>query len=82
MSFEDLKNLFIQYYDESKIKYFNNVCTHQSEEHYYNPTYHGLIELGVIPHYLTEDVLSGMFEIVHTYRDNIRHDIIFKGIRW
>jgi UDP-sulfoquinovose synthase len=52
------------------------------EEHYYNPTYQGLIDIGVEPHYLTDEVLDGMFEIVEEHRDNIRRDVIFKGVKW
>ena len=54
----------------------------EAEEHYYNPTYQGLIELGVEPHYLTDEVLEGMFRVVEQYRGNIRNDVIFKGIKW
>jgi len=54
----------------------------EAEEHYYNPTYQGLIELGVKPHYLTDDVLAGMFRLVEQYRDNIRKDVIFRGVKW
>lgn len=54
----------------------------EAEEHYYNPTYQGLIELGVVPHYLTDDVLNGMFEVVGKYKNNIRKDVIFRGVSW
>jgi len=54
----------------------------ESEEHYYNPTYQGLIEIGVKPHYLTDDVMEGMFQVVANYQSNIRKDVIFKGIKW
>jgi len=54
----------------------------ESEEHYYNPTYQGLVNIGVEPHYLTEEVMEGMFRVVERYKDNIRKDIIFRGIRW
>jgi UDP-sulfoquinovose synthase len=54
----------------------------EAEEHYYNPTYHGLIDIGVEPHYLTDEVMEGMFRIVESYKDNIRTDVIFKGIKW
>ena len=54
----------------------------EAEEHYYNPTYQGLIELGVEPHYLTDVVMAGMFNIVEKYKDTIRQDVIFKGIKW
>lgn len=54
----------------------------EAEEHYYNPTYQGLLDIGVKPHYLTEEVVAGMFNIVIDFKDTIRKDIIFKGIKW
>ncbi len=54
----------------------------EAEEHYYNPVYQGLVEIGVEPHYLTEEVLQEMFDIVEEYKLNIRKDIIFRGIKW
>ena len=54
----------------------------ESEDHHYNPTYQGLIEIGVKPHYLTDDVMAGMFKVVERYKENIRKDVIFKGIKW
>jgi len=54
----------------------------EAEEHYYNPTYQGLIDLGVSPHYLTEEVIGKLFEIVEKYKPNIRKDVIFRGIPW
>lgn len=54
----------------------------EAEEHYYNPTYQGLQEIGVKPHYLTEEVMAGMFDCVNRYKDTIRRDVIFKGIKW
>jgi len=54
----------------------------EAEEHYYNPTYQGLVEIGVKPHCLTNDVLEKMFYVVGKYRHNIRSDVIFRGIQW
>ena len=54
----------------------------EAEEHYYNPTYQGLLELGVQPHYLTDEVLTEMFRVVERYKINIRKDVIFRGIQW
>ncbi len=54
----------------------------EAEEHYYNPTYQGLQEIGVEPHYLTEEVMASMFDCVSRYKENIRRDVIFKGIKW
>lgn len=54
----------------------------EAEEHYYNPTYQGLRDLGVVPHLLTDQAMRRMFEVVMRYRDNIRTEIIFKGVKW
>jgi UDP-sulfoquinovose synthase len=54
----------------------------EAEEHYYNPTYQGLIEIGVEPHYLTDEVLERMFRVARQFKDNIRKDVIFRGIKW
>jgi UDP-sulfoquinovose synthase len=54
----------------------------EAEEHYYNPSYHGLLELGVKPHYLTDELMAEMFEVVAAYKDNIRKDVIFRGVKW
>lgn len=54
----------------------------EAEEHYYNPTYQGLIDIGVTPHFLTDQVMKEMFKVVAYYKANIRQDVIFKGIQW
>jgi UDP-sulfoquinovose synthase len=54
----------------------------EAEEHYYNPTYHGLLDIGVTPHFLTDDVLEKMLKTVVKYKANIRKDVIFRGIKW
>ena len=52
------------------------------EEHYYNPTYQGLINLGVKPNYLTPEVMDSMFNLVAKYKNNIRKETIFRGVKW
>ncbi len=54
----------------------------EKEEHYYNPTYSGLKELGLEPHLLTDDVLNSMFEGVEKYKQNIQQHKIFRGVKW
>jgi UDP-sulfoquinovose synthase len=54
----------------------------EAEKHYYNPSYHGLRELGVIPNLLTEESMGKLFDLVENYSTNIRKDVIFKGITW
>ncbi|MBW2608804.1 MAG: NAD-dependent epimerase/dehydratase family protein [Deltaproteobacteria bacterium] len=54
----------------------------EAEEHYYNPSHTGLIELGLKPHLLTDEVLSQMIETVIKYKENINKDAIFRGVKW
>jgi len=54
----------------------------EAEEHYYNPTYQGLLEIGVEPNYLTDEVVGSLIKLVGEYRQNIRKDVIFNGIKW
>lgn len=54
----------------------------EKEEHYYNPAYQGLIDLGVKPHYLRDGCLEEIFDTVESHKDNIDRDIIFKGVQW
>ena len=54
----------------------------EMEEHYYNPTYTGLIELGLKPHFLTQDVLIDMMYFVIKHKANIEEHKIFRGTKW
>jgi UDP-sulfoquinovose synthase len=54
----------------------------EKEEHYYNPTYSGLLELGLQPHYLTEDILKEMTQTVEKYKDRVIKEAISMGIKW
>jgi UDP-sulfoquinovose synthase len=54
----------------------------EAEEHYYNPVCQGLIGLGVTPHYLNDDAMSGIFRVVEKFKTDIRKDVIFKGVKW
>jgi len=54
----------------------------EAEEHYYNPMHTGLMELGLQPHCLTDEILSRMMETVLRYKDAIRLNTIFRGVGW
>jgi UDP-sulfoquinovose synthase len=54
----------------------------EKEEHYYNVHYTGLLDLGLKPHYLDDEVLESFFVIVDKYRDRINKEAFHKGIRW
>ena len=54
----------------------------EQEEHYYNPSYQGLIELGIKPNYLTKQSMKEMFEIVAEYKERIAINTFQIGIKW
>ncbi|MBT7768512.1 MAG: NAD-dependent epimerase/dehydratase family protein [Rhodospirillales bacterium] len=51
----------------------------EREEHYYNPVHQGLVELGLEPNLLTDQVLLDMFNVVLRYRDRIDSDTFLSG---
>lgn len=54
----------------------------EKEEHYYNPAHTGLLELGLEPHFLTDERVAEMLEFVAKYRDRIAKHRIFRGVKW
>ncbi len=54
----------------------------EAENHYYNPKHTGLMELGLDPHYLTDEVLLQMIEYVLSCKDKIKTDQIFRKVKW
>lgn len=54
----------------------------EAEEHYYNPVHTGLLDLGLKPHYLTDDVLAEIMETVLKHKKNIKRSSIFRGVKW
>ena len=54
----------------------------EAEEHYYNAKHSGLIELGLKPHHMTEDVLVEMIEKLMPYKENIDPNRVMPRVRW
>lgn len=54
----------------------------EKEDHYYNVHYTGLLELGLKPHYLTDEILEGSFAVTDQYKSRINKDAFFRGISW
>lgn len=54
----------------------------EREEHYYNPAHSGLTELGLKPHYMTDDVIAQMLERIIEHKDRIAMDRIMPRVSW
>jgi len=54
----------------------------EKEEHYYNVTRTALLDLGLKPHPMTDEVVAGMLERVMAHRDRIDETRILPRVRW
>jgi UDP-sulfoquinovose synthase len=54
----------------------------EREEHYFNPQHRALLDLGLEPHYLTDDVMADLLERVRRHRDAIDVGRIMPRVRW
>lgn len=54
----------------------------EAEEHYYNPAHSGLLELGLQPHYLTDEVVADMLHAVLPHKQSIDPRKVHPRVRW
>lgn len=54
----------------------------EMEEHHYNPAHTGLLELGLEPHYLSDEMMDEMMSLIIKYKDKIQRDCIFRDVKW
>jgi UDP-sulfoquinovose synthase len=54
----------------------------EAEEHYYRAAHTGLLDLGLVPHLLTETLIDSMFSVVKRYRTTVNLDAIRPTVRW
>ena len=54
----------------------------EQEDHYYNASHSGLLDLGLKPHYLDEDTICEMLEKVILYKSSIDKKKIFPRVKW
>jgi UDP-sulfoquinovose synthase len=54
----------------------------EAEDHYYRAAHTRLLELGLVPHLLSETLLSSMFGIIDRHRDRVNLDALVPNVRW
>ncbi len=54
----------------------------EAEKHYYKPSHTGLLELGLEPSYLTDEILAQLIDFVGIYKDRINTGQIFRKVKW
>jgi UDP-sulfoquinovose synthase len=54
----------------------------EREEHYFNAANTKLLDLGLEPHLLTNDVIAGMLELVERHKERVDPDAIAPTVQW
>ena len=54
----------------------------EMEDHYYNPKHSGLLDLGLKPNHLTNEVLVGMLNKIIEYKDQIVPARVLPRVVW
>ena len=54
----------------------------ESEDHYYRAAHTRLLELGLVPHLLSDTLLSSMFGIIDRHRDRVNLAALMPSVRW
>ncbi len=66
---------------EVEIQQFPNPRV-ESEEHYYNPVHTKLLDLGLEPNYLGEELVRSMLKIIEVHKDRVIERAIVPRTRW
>ncbi len=54
----------------------------EAEHHYYNAQHTKLLELGLQPRYLSEELIDTMIDTIDRHRDQVNRDVILQGVKW
>ena len=54
----------------------------EAEEHYYNAKHSKLIELGLVPHLLSDSLLDSLMNIAMRYRDRVDSSMMMPKVNW
>jgi UDP-sulfoquinovose synthase len=54
----------------------------EAEQHYYNAKHSKLIDLGLVPHFLSDSLLDSLMNIAIRYRDNVDLSLMLPQVNW
>ena len=54
----------------------------EMEQHYYNAKHTKLLDLGLVPHKLSDVLLDSLMDVVVRYRDGVREDTLMPQVNW
>ena len=54
----------------------------EQEDHHYNPAHSKLLDLGLEPHFLSDELVDGMIAAILKHKERIKRDIILPKVKW
>ncbi len=54
----------------------------EMEQHYFNPVHTKLLDLGLKPHFLSDELVGSMLEIILKYKHRIKNEIVLPKVKW
>ena len=54
----------------------------EDESHYYNAKHTKLLDLGLEPHYLSDELIGSMIDTIDQHAGDINRDVILQGVKW
>jgi UDP-sulfoquinovose synthase len=54
----------------------------EQEQHHYNPAHTKLLDLGLKPHFLSNELLDSMIGTILKYRHRIKQEIVLPKVKW
>ena len=67
--------------DKVRIEHLDNPRV-ELENHHYNVVHHGLMELGLEPHLLSDTLIESLFEIIKRYAHRVRPEALLPTVNW
>lgn len=64
-----------------EIRYLDNPRV-EHEEHYYNVTHTGLVDLGLVPHLLSDTLITSLFDVTKRHAHRVKRAAMEPKVRW
>jgi UDP-sulfoquinovose synthase len=64
-----------------EIRYLDNPRV-EHEEHYYNVTHTGLVDLGLVPHLLSDTLITSLFDVTKRHAHRVKAKAMEPKVRW
>jgi|CZKH01.1.fsa_nt_gi UDP-sulfoquinovose synthase len=54
----------------------------EMEDHHYNPVHTKLLDLGLKPHFLSDELVISMLETILKYKHRIKNEVVLPKVKW